>query len=88
MAEDAKSHPDTGRKVFSYFVDQAKYESEGSSITGAQIKAMIPNFDRSYSLFLEVPGEGEDQLITDDSSVDLSKTPAHLYLVPPATFGE
>ena len=32
-------------KEFFYFVDNVKYETDQSTITGAQIKARIPNFD-------------------------------------------
>ncbi len=74
---------------FFYFVDTVKYETTHSVLTGAQIKALIPNFDHSYSLFLEVPGEDPDQLIGDETSVSLEKDkgPRRLYTVPPATFG-
>jgi hypothetical protein len=85
--------PDTGHdqhEKFIYFVDNVKYESEQSPLTGAQIKAAIPNFDRTYSLFLEEPGDEPDKLINDNDSVSLEKEhgPRRLYTVPPATFGQ
>jgi hypothetical protein len=75
---------------FFYFVDGVKYETDQETVTGALIKAKIPNFDHSYGLFLETAGGGPDQLITDDTSVSLGKEhgPRRLYTVPPATFGQ
>lgn len=80
---------DDKKQRFSYFVDKDKYESDQSTLTGAQIKAKIPNFDNSYSLFLEEAGDAPDQLINDDTSVSLEKDkgPRRFYTVPPATFG-
>ena len=73
---------------YRYFVDGMKYETPHSVLTGAQIKAAIPNFDPSYALYLEEPGDRPDRLIKDDDSVTLSEgEPRRFYLVPPATFG-
>lgn len=74
---------------FFYFVDGVKYETDQETVTGALIKAKIPNFDHSYALFLETTGGGPDQLVTDDTSVSLEKEhgPRRFYTVPPATFG-
>lgn len=76
-------------KDFFYFVDNVKYETEHSSLTGAQIKAQIPNFDPNYGLFLEGPGNEPDQQIADDMSVSLEKDkgPRRFFTVPPTTFG-
>jgi hypothetical protein len=75
-------------KIF-FFVDNSKYETDQSALTGAQIRAMIPNFDPLYSLFLESPGDDADRPIYDDTSVSLEKEkgPKRFYTVPPATFG-
>jgi hypothetical protein len=83
----AESAPKAAMHI--YFVDNVRYETEHSSLTGGQIKAQIPNFDPSYMLFLEEPGDKADLLITDDMTVDLAKEkgPRRLYTVPPATFG-
>ena len=73
-----------------YFVDNVKYETESSALTGAQIKAQIPNFNSTYALYLELPGDEPDQLITDTTTVTLEKEkgPKRFYTVPPATFGK
>lgn len=72
-----------------YFVDNVKYETDLPSITGALIKAKIPNFDPTYALFLEGVGNEPDQLVNDDTVVPLDKDhgPRRLHTVPPATFG-
>ena len=86
MAEGEKTPK---HEKFFYFVDNVKYEWEHATITGAQIKARIPDFDPTFSLFLENPGPEPDQLIADDTSVSLEKDhgPRRFYTAPPATFG-
>lgn len=72
-----------------FFVDNNKYETTKGTLTGAEIKAMIPGFDPNYSLFLEGSGDDPDTLIQDSTSVSLDKEkgPKRLYTVPPANFG-
>ena len=76
-------------KEYFYFVDNVKYETDQETVTGALVKAKIPNFDPTYSLFLEATGGGPDELITDDTVVSLKKDhgPRRFYTVPPAAFG-
>jgi hypothetical protein len=83
----SEEHPQKDK--YFYFVDGTKYETDQETVTGALIKAKIPNFDHSYSLFLETVGGGPDQLITDDATVSLQKEhgPRRFYTVPPAAFG-
>jgi len=75
-------------RTFHYFVDGVKYETQLSSITGAEIKAKIPNFNPSYSLYLEGRGGEPDKLITDTDSVPLEDGAKHFHTVPPASFGK
>ncbi len=77
------------KEEFDYFVDNIKYETDQSALTGAQIKAKISNFDPSYSLYLEGHANEKDTLVTDDMSLSLvkEKGPKRFYTVPPATFG-
>ena len=79
---------DKREKIF-YFVDNVKYETDQSTLTGTQIKAKIPNFDNAYGLFLEGHGNDPDQPINDDTSISLDKEkgPRRFYSVPPTTFG-
>jgi hypothetical protein len=82
-------HGDPNDKEFFFFVDNTKYSSLVSTLTGAQIKAMIPNFDPGYGLYMEGPGNDPDVLIQDNTTVTLEKEkgPKRFYTVPPATFG-
>ena len=77
-----------GDKIF-FFVDNEKYETDQTTLTGAQIKALIPDFDSGSGLFLEGPGNDPDKQINDDTSVDLEKDkgPKRFYVVPAAVFG-
>ena len=80
-----------GGQKFVYFVDNVEFTTEHSTLTGAQIKAAIPNFNPAYSLFEEEPGDAPDILINDSDSVSLStQGPGghkRFYTVPPASFG-
>jgi len=84
----AEEHGHKDAKFF-YFVDGTKYNWDQPSITGAQIKAQVPNFDPSFALFLDAPGDDPDQLVTDQTSISLEKEkgPKRFFTVPPATFG-
>jgi hypothetical protein len=79
------NHPE---KIF-FFVDGEKYETDQATLTGAQIKARVPNLDPTFTLFLEGHGNEEDRLIGDDDSVSLErdKGPRRFFTAPPATFG-
>jgi len=84
--DQAKDH--ASEKHYPYFVDGKEYNSTDSTLTGAQIKARIPDLDPSYQLVLEGRAGQPDKVISDDDSVDLNvHPPSHFYTVPPATFG-
>jgi hypothetical protein len=93
MSNENADKPGTGgageseRPRYVYFVDGTKYEFEASSITGAQIKAKVSNYNPTFQLFLEGKGGQPDRVIGDSDSVDLAHGAAHLYTAPPATFG-
>jgi hypothetical protein len=72
-----------------FFINQDKYESDLPSLTGAQIKARVPNLQPGTGLSLEGHGRDPDRLIADDEVVELDTGhgPARFTLVPPATFG-
>lgn len=72
-----------------YFVDNVRYETDLASLTGAQIKAKVPNWDPTFGLSLEGHGSDPDQLIGDDEAVSLEKDhgPRRFFRVPPAMFG-
>lgn len=81
-------HPKPPKKYI-YFVNNAKYESDLPELTGAQIKARIPNLDPTLQLSLEGHGSDPDRIIQDAEVVSLEKDhgPLRFTLVPPANFG-
>ena len=76
------------QRKYHFFVDGVKYETPLSTITGAEIKALIPNFNPQYALYLEGHGGEPDKLITDTDSVALETGPKKFHTVPPASFGK
>ena len=91
-AESPKGTPEKAeheKKEYHYFVDGKKYTTKDSALTGAQIKAHIPDFNPAYQLVLESRGGQPDRVIGDNDSVDLNvHPPCQFYTVPPATFGQ
>jgi multiubiquitin len=84
----AEDNATPGKKHYTYSVDGKEYTTTDSSLTGAQIKARIPDFNPSFQLVLEGRGGQPDKVIGSDDSVDLNvHPPCRFYTVPPATFG-
>lgn len=75
-------------KEYHLYVDGVKYSWATSSITGAQIKSLVPNVNPAYSLYEEGFGDEPDKLISDTDAVSLEGRPPRFNLVPPASFGE
>lgn len=95
MGDDRGEAPGHGQghgpkeKQYEFTVDGTEYASPTASLTGAQIKALIPNFDPSYQLVQEGKGNEPDDVITDAKTVNLDVHPRlSFYTVPPATFGQ
>jgi hypothetical protein len=88
MNNDAEKKP-AEKDGYFFLFNGTKYETEHSALTGAQIKALIPNFDQTHTLVLEGHGSDADTTIGDNETVSLAKDkgPRHFYSVPPATFG-
>ena len=57
--------------AFKILVDQTPFDWQSQFITGADIRE-LGNIPVAYSVFLKVNGPGEDELISDDTQVDLS----------------
>lgn len=76
-------------KKYEYFVGKDKYVSDLPELTGAQIKAKIPNLDPAFILSLEGHGRDPDRVIGDNDKVSLESKhgPLRFTLVPPANFG-
>lgn len=87
--KDGPKHFEAKHKVYIYFVDGEKYESDRAHTTGRIIKSKLPEAKRSYALFLEGHGKRPDELINDDTTVSFEheKEPKRFYTVPPASFG-
>jgi hypothetical protein len=81
MSEHPKEH--------NFYVDAKRYETDKSSLTGAEIKA-IAGVTLTYQLFLEEEGDRPDRAISDGEAVDFKggEKTRHFYAVPPATFGQ
>jgi hypothetical protein len=88
--EHLKTHPrpDHG-KTYRFFVEDVEYVTREHELTGAQIMAMIPDWDPANSLVLEGEGAEADEVIRPTTTVVFNgrKTEAHFAIVPPATFG-
>ena len=89
MAEKNGNQPGGKEEKFFFFVGSDKYESDLPELTGAQIKAKIPNWNPADTLSLEGQGKDPDQLITDTDVVSLKKEhgPRRFTIVPSANFG-
>lgn len=77
------------QEKYFYFVGNDRYESDLPELTGAQIKARVPNLDPAFQLSLEGHGNDPDRIIADNEVVSLKKDkgPVRFTLVPPANFG-
>jgi hypothetical protein len=89
MAKDDDKNKPPKPKEFTFFVNGKKYETDQSELTGAQIKAKVPDWPAGYGLMLEGVGDEENRLIGDDEPVSLEKEhgPRRFVSVPPATYG-
>lgn len=76
-------------KTYTFFVNGRPYETDSKKLTGAQIKAMVPDWDPQHDLSLEGVGDDPDRIIADDEAVSLA--PKHgarrFSSVPKANFG-
>jgi len=71
-----------------FFVGKDRFETHRHELTGAEIKAMEPDWQAGYALELEGQDDEPDRVIGDDEIVRLHKHhPLHFIAVPPATFG-
>lgn len=87
--EHDHDHEHEHKEKYFFFVDNTKYQTTKSTLTGAEIKAMITDFNPNYSLYLEGPGDEPDELVQDSTSISLDAegAPKRFYTVPPANFG-
>jgi len=79
-------------KTYFFFVGDEKYETDMATVTGAYIKARVPNLPQGSTLSLEGQGNDPDLPFGDNDQVSLELGhghggPRHFTVVPPATFG-
>ena len=72
----SEKHP----HVIPIFIDDVKYELSGGSVTGAQIRALVP-VPADRDLWLEVPGPKDDDLIRPEVTYEV-KPGSHFYTAP------
>lgn len=74
---------------YHFFVDGTKYTTTQAELTGAQIMAMIADWNPENSLVLESEGNDPDEVIRPTTVVSFKDRHgvAHFSVVPPATFG-
>jgi hypothetical protein len=77
-------HNDKKQK-FEIKIDRDKFEVEGPTITGAQLRQLpTPPIGADRDLFLTVPGPGDDLLVKNGDVIELEKhlrfftAPAHI----------
>ena len=76
-------------KLYSFFVNGTRYESNQRLLTGLQVKARVANWDPTHDLVLEGHGHDPDRVIADDETVDLETDHGsrRFSSVPKANFG-
>jgi Multiubiquitin len=74
---------------YQFFVESDKFTTDQDSLTGAQIMAMVPEWDAANSLVLEGEGSNPDEVIHPTTTITFKGRhgTAHFSIVPPATFG-
>lgn len=83
-------HTDKKNEIYKFFVGPVKYETDQPQLTGAQIKAYVPDVPPGTKLSLEGHGHDPDRIVRDDELVSLDEPqggPRRFTLVPPANFG-
>lgn len=75
--------------TYTFFVNGKPYKTDKKNLTGAQIKAMVSDWDPTHDLSLEGEGDDPDRIIADDETISLD--PKHgirrFSSVPKANFG-
>ncbi len=71
---------------FIFWVDGAQFSHDIHTISGAQIRAMVPRLDPEHQLWMEGIGDAPDQKIEHMAAVSIEENRTRFYTVPP-TFG-
>ncbi|MDB5340072.1 MAG: hypothetical protein JWN70_5691 [Planctomycetaceae bacterium] len=80
MAKEEKEEKQPNEKIVIH-IDHKQYKPEKASMTGTEIRLLAePHIDQGYNLWLEVPGQGDDELV-DDTRVVVLHNGMHFYSV-------
>lgn len=71
-------------KFYDCEIDGQKFRFAGNCITGAEIRNLLPEDKRKYTIMQITETCQDDRIITADDMIEL---PAKLYTLPPATNG-
>lgn len=80
MEPNAQESSEKNPRVIPIFIDDVKYELPNGSVTGAQLRALVP-VPADRDLWLEVPGPKDDDLIRPDLPYEV-KPGSHFYTAP------
>ena len=72
---------------FVFWVDGVQFDHTVHTISGAQIRAMVPRLESYYHLWMEGIGDEPDQKIDHMTSVSIEANSARFYTVPPTIGG-
>ncbi|MHB8438519.1 MAG: multiubiquitin domain-containing protein [Acidimicrobiales bacterium] len=72
-------------ETINIIIDDKHYQVHAETMTGAQLKALA-GIPPNNLLFLEEHGPGDDELITNETTVHLHDGD-HFYDMPPGNFG-
>ncbi len=77
------------KMTYTFFVDGKPYETDKKKLTGAQIKAMVPDWNPTHDLALEGEGDDPDRIIPDHETISLDTKHGvrRFSSVPKANFG-
>ena len=79
---DGKHDDDKKPKTYKFFVGSEKYETTERELTGAQIKAYVPDVPSGTKLSLEGHGHDPDRIIADDDIQHAGKVAQTLTSAP------
>lgn len=71
---------DQHSRAIPIFIDDTKYELTIGTVTGAQLRGLVP-VPADRDLWLEVPGPKDDDLIRPESTYEV-KPGSHFYTAP------
>jgi hypothetical protein len=85
MEKENQTNPEHHKPVLHFTINGEKFEWESQYIIGAEIKKLgkIPKEDE---LFLSIKKPWEDELITDESRVDLARPEVEHFISRPKSF--